>query len=247
MSDSDEAQPGAPEWVVTYGDMMSLLLTFFIMLVSLSELKSEGGKLRAALDSMREAFGRTEGIAGIPGTSLQETSVLNKRYSLGQRSEGGLEKASRKSKGMAGPYTTVERINHGTVITLGGPTVFPSDSAGLHPRLKDDLDVISKELAHRPNLIVVRGHAARGPISPELLRDLKATLGRPGRDKQDVSFARALEVAVYMRNLGIRPDRIRIEAAGDAEPRYPSRDKKLQELNHRVDVFAIDAYIPPPE
>ncbi|MBL4886213.1 MAG: flagellar motor protein MotB, partial [Planctomycetaceae bacterium] len=34
----DDEPPGVPEWVVTYGDMMSLLLTFFIMLVSLSEV-----------------------------------------------------------------------------------------------------------------------------------------------------------------------------------------------------------------
>ncbi|MEO1994779.1 MAG: flagellar motor protein MotB, partial [Planctomycetaceae bacterium] len=37
-SDADSDTPGVPEWVVTYGDMMSLLLTFFIMLVSLSEV-----------------------------------------------------------------------------------------------------------------------------------------------------------------------------------------------------------------
>ena len=36
---------GIPEWVVTFGDMMSLLLTFFIMLVSLSEIKEELEKI----------------------------------------------------------------------------------------------------------------------------------------------------------------------------------------------------------
>ena len=35
----EDSVPGVPEWVVTYGDMMSLLLTFFIMLVSMSQLK----------------------------------------------------------------------------------------------------------------------------------------------------------------------------------------------------------------
>ena len=37
----EEEQAGIPEWVVTFGDMMSLLLTFFIMLVSMSEIKEE--------------------------------------------------------------------------------------------------------------------------------------------------------------------------------------------------------------
>ena len=243
----DDAPPGVPEWVVTYGDMMSLLLTFFIMLVSLSELKSDDGKLRAALDSLREAFGATEGQAGVPGQSLQETSVLNKRFSQGDRSEGGLERASRKSRGSAGPHATSQRINHGAVITLGGPTVFPRQSVDLNPAIQHDLDVISEELANRPNLIVVRGHTAREPVSPETLDGLQNSLGRVGLDKLDVSFARALAVSLSMRKAGINPKRLRIEAAGDAEPRHPSRDKKQQELNHRVDVFAIDSYIPPPQ
>lgn len=41
---------GAPEWVVTYGDMMSLLLTFFILLVSLSAL-SDTSKIKNVSNS----------------------------------------------------------------------------------------------------------------------------------------------------------------------------------------------------
>ena len=41
MDQEDDGGGGIPEWVVTFGDMMSLLLTFFIMLVSLSEIKEE--------------------------------------------------------------------------------------------------------------------------------------------------------------------------------------------------------------
>ena len=41
MIDEDDPPIAIPEWVVTFGNLMSLLLTFFIMLVSLSEMKSE--------------------------------------------------------------------------------------------------------------------------------------------------------------------------------------------------------------
>ena len=37
----EEPSAGVPEWVVTFGDMMSLLLTFFIMLVSMSEIRQD--------------------------------------------------------------------------------------------------------------------------------------------------------------------------------------------------------------
>ena len=62
----DDGPPGVPEWVVTYGDMMSLLLTFFIMLVSMSELKGDGS-IRAMLDAIKESFGPTAGQFGAPG------------------------------------------------------------------------------------------------------------------------------------------------------------------------------------
>ena len=45
----DDGAPGVPEWVVTYGDMMSLLLTFFIMLVCLCAIVNDE-KFRAILD-----------------------------------------------------------------------------------------------------------------------------------------------------------------------------------------------------
>jgi chemotaxis protein MotB len=54
--DEESDEIGIPEWVVTFGDMMSLLLTFFIMLVSLSEIKEEE-TYQALVDSMQQQFG----------------------------------------------------------------------------------------------------------------------------------------------------------------------------------------------
>jgi len=73
-SPDEEGGTGVPEWVVTYGDMMSLLLTFFIMLVSMSELK-EDGRNRAMMDAIRQRFGPGAGLAGIFGRSLQSNSA----------------------------------------------------------------------------------------------------------------------------------------------------------------------------
>ena len=56
-----------PEWVVTFGDMMSLLLTFFIMLVSMSEIKDED-RYQAMVESMVQRFGRDETLlSAVPG------------------------------------------------------------------------------------------------------------------------------------------------------------------------------------
>ncbi len=53
----DPPPPSVPEWLLTYGDLMSLLLTFFVMLVSMSELQERrprgaGGRSDAAVSSV---------------------------------------------------------------------------------------------------------------------------------------------------------------------------------------------------
>ena len=241
MAEPEEKQGnGVPEWVVTYGDMMSLLLTFFIMLVSMSELKGEGS-IRAMMDSIREAFGASQGEIGAPGRSLSLNSVLNKLSSKGSRSEGGMKRASRTSEGLAGAHRTAKRIADGTVVTLGGPTLFGPFDTVLTDELKANLDVIAGVVSKKPNRLVVRGHASPEPLplDPPFL----PVLGRKAIDQMDLSYARAHATAEYLIAKGIERRRLVVSAAGSSEPRKITRRKELQKLNRRVDVFLIDSYI----
>ncbi|TWU12944.1 Motility protein B [Symmachiella macrocystis] len=232
MPVQDDPAPGVPEWVVTYGDMMSLLLTFFIMLVSMSEMKEEG-KMRAALDAISEAFGNEQAMMGSPGDSFQTTSVLSKLSSVGNLSLGGTRESALKNRGAAGKYDPVQRIREGTVVTLGGAAMFKPFEAELSNELKRSLDSIADVLRKRSRRIEVRGHAA--PTA--LPKNSKF------RDAFDLSFARADAVAKYLISKEIRPSRILVSAAGDNEPRSLRRGSEHQALNRRVDVYLIDSYI----
>lgn len=234
----DDPPPGVPEWVVTYGDMMSLLLTFFIMLVSMAEQKQDG-KMRAMLDALQEQFGPDDGKFGAPGTSLQESSSNEYASSTGMSSEGGTKKKGIEGKGRAGPSKTVQRIGHGTLITLGGPCVFETFDDLLTDEMKQQLEIIAGVLAERPNLIVVRGHATREAV-PE-----NVVVKPEFRDPWTLSYARARAAAKHLVASGISESRVQVSAAGDSEPRIISRNKDLQRENRRVDVFVIDAYITP--
>ena len=67
MAIEEEPSPGVPEWVVTFGDMMSLLLTFFIMLISMSEIK-EDEKFQGVADSLHQQFGYDKAtLSLVPG------------------------------------------------------------------------------------------------------------------------------------------------------------------------------------
>lgn len=261
----DDGPPGVPEWVVTYGDMMSLLLTFFIMLVSMSKLKTDSGKTRAALDAIRQAFGPTKGAFGSPGRSLQSNSAYGERGSSGSRSEGGKKKAAADNRGAAGAHRAGQRISEGTMVTLGGPARFAPFDARLSPALKKNLDIIADVLRAKPQQIVVRGHATPEPIPsaavvaaagigasiplPETPGEtvLLSFDGLPIRDQFDLSFARARAVAEYLISKRIPRERIQIGAAGETELRLQTRSQTDQAYNRRVDVFLVDSYITPPK
>lgn len=55
VAEECECEEGAPAWVVTFGDLMSLLLTFFVLLLSFSRMDSE--RFKELAGSLKEAFG----------------------------------------------------------------------------------------------------------------------------------------------------------------------------------------------
>ena len=57
-------EPGIPEWIVTYGDLMSLLLCFFILLAAFSELK-QPREFREVIDKIKEALGFQGGMGQV--------------------------------------------------------------------------------------------------------------------------------------------------------------------------------------
>ncbi|MHC4880067.1 MAG: OmpA/MotB family protein [Planctomycetota bacterium] len=257
MEIEDDGPPGVPEWVVTYGDMMSLLLTFFIMLVSMSELKDEG-KNRAALNAITERFAPMHGDAGVPGQSFSENSMLQHNDSQGNRSRMGLEQHNRDSSGPGGESSAVERINHGEIVTIGGTVTFEQFESQLEESERQLLNRLVDTLKQRPNRIVVRGHAFAEPLRGyarwrvDLLKEAKndpqvARQIPQIESPHDLSFARAHSVAKYLMQHGIPSQRIQVSAAGDSEPRILTRNLEDRRRNRRVDVFTIDSYVSPPD
>ncbi|MBB4302896.1 chemotaxis protein MotB [Rhodobium orientis] len=66
---------GAPEWLVTFADLMSLLVCFFVLIISFSIQDKE--KLQIVAGSMRDAFGikvesRHQGMIEIEGVPVRE-------------------------------------------------------------------------------------------------------------------------------------------------------------------------------
>ena len=74
MGKKKEADQGAPAWIVTFADLMSLLVCFFVLIISFSIQDKE--KLQVVAGSMREAFGvkkiaRKSGMIEIEGAPVR--------------------------------------------------------------------------------------------------------------------------------------------------------------------------------
>ncbi|PIE38644.1 MAG: type VI secretion system protein TssL [Gammaproteobacteria bacterium] len=80
MSDDDDKAPGAPAWMATFADLMSLLMCFFVLLLSFSEM--DVLKYKQMAGSMRNAFGVQDKIQ--VKDSPKGTSVIAREFSPGK-------------------------------------------------------------------------------------------------------------------------------------------------------------------
>src|SRR5690606_21613387 len=168
MAVEEDPPAGIPEWVVTFGDMMSLLLTFFIMLVSMSELKQEE-KFQAMLESMRRQFGHgTAAAAVIPGLLSEANSSLSAIAPAESRAQRkNLLEGGHDARSVPGDHARVQDVRRGRDATSGGVIYFEEDAAELTQANKQELAIIARNLAGKPQKIEVRGHTSRLPVNPQ--------------------------------------------------------------------------------
>ena len=128
MSDPNQDQPAAlPEWVVTFGDMMSLLLTFFIMLVSLSEIKQQE-KYQALVESFRRQFGHdTASNSMAPGHQKPRNSQIAKLASQGRAMRSDTMNGGDRVESARGENPRVRSLRPGQRTAVGALVYFAED------------------------------------------------------------------------------------------------------------------------
>jgi len=228
----EEAPAGAPEWVVTYGDMMSLLLTFFVLLFSMSEIKEEESK--ALMESLRRQFGYDKSLASIiAGPNMPMNSALAKLASMGRSRRMDTMRGGDKVRAPVGESPRVWAIRPAEDATLGGAVFFPDDSTDLSQASIDTLQQIAEELVGKPQKIEIRGHTTKTPIPPDA----------PYKNHWDLAYGRCVQVKDELVKLGVEPQRIRLAVAGEYEPVHIGADPELQKKNSRVEVLLLNELV----
>lgn len=231
--EEDDGSSGCeiPEWVVTFGDMMSLLLTFFIMLVSLSEIKEEE-KYQALVESMREQFGheRTRESPS-PGDAKPRETAFETLATMGRAKREDTHKGGVEAKSPTGEKPTVRIIRPGRLTAVGTVVFFDEGESQLNQQAKDAIDGIISEIKGKPQKIEIRGHTSARTAAKAL------SLNEP----MNLAYQRALNVYDYLINQHqIESRRCRVAAAADNEPLSVSTDPSQQGQNPRVEMFLLD-------
>jgi len=226
----DDASAGVPEWVVTYGDMMSLLLTFFIMLVSLSEIVADQ-KYRAIMEALQRYIGYRTSPKAPPGKRFPLNSLMQTLQTLGSpyrefEGYGGVRQEAPR-----GEEVRVFHTAQGMQVRVGEPIPFAPTAADLTPEALEQLEGIAEQTAGKPNKIEIIGHAAPDPLPKEA----------PVKDKLLLSYLRAHTVLLYLKNHGVDEIRLRIRAAGDTEP-LPETGDEHSRRHDRVEIHILDKF-----
>jgi chemotaxis protein MotB len=236
MADTEEDDDGGgiPEWVVTFGDMMSLLLTFFIMLVSLSEIKQEE-KYQALVESIKRQLGHSSSVESMtPGKVRPRNSVVQRISSQGRSKRLDTMRGGQKVEAPEGENPTVRMIRKGAQTVVGTSVTFPESSADLPEAQYAALQKQARLFKGKPQLIEIRGHTTRRPIPS----------GSPYQSHWDLSYTRCMNVRrILVEDFGIEENRIRLNLASSYEPIYRGTDLSELRQNPRVEVFELDEVV----
>ena len=211
---------------------MTLLLTFFVLLISYSTVQEDA--FRRSLASFQEALGlmpyersliffeEAPAVRSNPAIPAHEIirRLRNAIYAEGFKEE-----------------IKVERDKEGVRITIKSPLLFDSGKADLRPNAMPVLDELVRILEQSPNFVVVEGHTDNVPIH---------TAGFPSN--WELSTARAISV---MRRLSERGEldsaRFAVGGYGEYHPVESNNTPQGRQENRRVEILLKDVETKPSE
>jgi len=227
----EEAKKGAPEWMATYGDMMTLLLCFFVLLFAMSTVDSQ--KYKAVVQSLSGALGVLDSgttvtldplVNNYPSDSPTDSPTEYEEFSDMQEE---LQKILEESE--LNGQIKLEINERGLLIRFLDSVLFDSGKADLTPAAAQIIDKVSAILKETDKKVTIEGHTDDVPIS---------TFRFPSN--WELSTTRAVNVVKYMiNNNGMDP--VRLSAAGYAD-QHPISDNKTvdgRKNNRRVDMVIL--------
>jgi chemotaxis protein MotB len=221
-----KAQEDNPErWLLTYADLITLLLAFFIVMYSMSRIDAKRfGKVSQALHgilkggpSVRhipelETLNTGHGLLKVGDLKMLQTAVHTEIEKLGRKGD-----------------IVTEMNERGLIIHIMESAMFDEGKALLKSKALEVLDLVAKDIVRMPNHVRVEGHTDDRPIRNE---------NYPSN--WELSTARATTVVRhFIDKHGYPPDQISAVGFSQHRPYVPNISIENRALNRRVDVVVL--------
>ncbi|MCL7744715.1 OmpA family protein [Guyparkeria hydrothermalis] len=251
-------------WLTTYADMVTLLLTFFVLMLSISVVDVE--RYKAVAETLRDSLG------GIPPDAPATPT----------------ESAAPLAPGAADPDSIIEGPPPTQLIELEAPTTAKTDDDGvqaledlrreqleeraeeLRASMRDAIEAGDLEIETTDDAVIIRikENASFPSGSADMQRAFEPVLDRIAnelaesndrivvtgytddvpirsgrfRSNWDLSAARAVSVLMSLRGEGIAAGRLSARGMGENKPIAPNDSAANRALNRRVEVALVPAW-----
>ncbi len=222
---------GMPAWLVTFSDLMTLLLTFFVLLLSMATI-DESRKL-VVLGSVASAFESSPGKLFNPkSTRNAPTGYAPGAMSPGDASMESLRDVVFDLKDQDVDFRSNKVVS---IISIGSEVLFQPGSAVLSNKGKSILNRIYPYVENLQFPMLVAGHSSAA--REEEGGNYRVTLGAATADSTwMVSYARSLAVYRHYKELGLDTSRLSMEAFGQYKPVAGNNSAEGRNKNRRVDL-----------
>ncbi len=247
----EQSSGGAPEWMSTYSDMMTLLLCFFIMLFAMSTVdKNTFREMAKSLSASLISLNDGSSILENAGTTIITIDLNQVSQSRGQFRENVVENArdmivdaekQRESKiiedakeefretieksGISDRVNVTEEKDF-LLLTLESEVFFDSGSAQIRPEGIKVLSALAETLRGIENEILVSGHTDNVPIHTAQFSS-----------NWELSTARATNVVKYFTEVeGLDPTQFTATGNGEFRPVGDNNTAEGRQKNRRIEI-----------
>ncbi|MBP3038901.1 flagellar motor protein MotB [Bacillaceae bacterium Marseille-Q3522] len=219
---------GAPSWMVTYSDLFTLILVFFILLFSMSQIDMI--KFKAITESFRD-FQILDYQSSIIPSENTENGDTGQNSDAEETMDGLLEEVQAfLQENDLGSVAVANRTEQGVVLVLQEQILFASGEAEIIEDAYPLLNKIGGLLAEIPHIVRVEGHTDSRPIS---------TYRYPSN--WELSTARSSSVIRYfIQTLHLDSRRFIATGYGPTRPVEDNDTPENMMKNRRVEIIIVD-------
>lgn len=188
-----DQEGGTDSWLMSYADMITLLMCFFIIFVSVSEPKQD--RFSEIAHGLVDRFGTVDTSAPLKGVFESMQKAVENRKLLRD--------------------VSIERTETGLSMEIAARALFEPASAEVEPgreAVLNDLAASLQAIDFVDYRILVEGHTSDEAVSGSLFAS-----------NWELSGARAARIVRYLVEQGVKSERMRVIAYADTRPKVPNR------------------------